>query len=92
MSNYCPKGHWEDGMKLPCKQCKIDELTTELAALKAENEGLKRDAMRKNEWNRKIRDLVDDLLAQRGYDPESSARHNLALMNFDAAMVQGEQK
>lgn len=59
--------------------------------LKVENESLKLDAERKTNGNRKIRDLVDGLLAQAGYAPDSSARHNLSLMNFDAAMAKGEQ-
>ena len=33
-------------------------------------------------WNQKIRDSVDSLLAQRGYAEDSSARHQLACMNF----------
>ena len=59
--------------------------------LKAENESLRKDAERKTNGNRKIRDLVDGLLAQAGYAPDSSARHNLSLMNFDTAMAQGEK-
>jgi len=34
-------------------------------------------------WNKGIRDSVDALLAQAGYQPDSSARHQLAMMNFD---------
>lgn len=34
-------------------------------------------------WNRSIRDSVDALLAEAGYQPDSSARHQLAMMNFD---------
>lgn len=34
-------------------------------------------------WNKRIRDSVDLLLAQAGYAPDSSARHQLACMNFD---------
>ncbi len=59
--------------------------------LKAENESLKRDTERKTNGNRKIRDLEDGLLAQAGYAPDSSARHNLSLMTFDDAMAKGEQ-
>ena len=29
MSIYCPKGHWENGMTLPCKQCQIEQLRVE---------------------------------------------------------------
>ncbi len=36
-------------------------------------------------WNKKIRNSVDDLLAQAGYAKDSSARHQLSMMNFDAA-------
>lgn len=36
MSNYCPKGHWEDEMKLPCKQCQIEYLRAEVSRLTAE--------------------------------------------------------
>lgn len=35
-----------------------------------------------NDWNKQIRDSVDSLLEQAGYDPNSSARHQLAMMNF----------
>lgn len=38
---------------------------------------------RRNSWNRNIRDGVDKLLAEAGYLPDSSARHQLASMNFD---------
>lgn len=41
-------------------------------------------------WNKKIRDNVDSLLAQAGYAPDSSARHQLSLMNFDSPSVQVE--
>ncbi len=34
-------------------------------------------------WNRGIRDSVDSLLAQAGYADDSSARYQLACMNFD---------
>ncbi len=27
MSNYCSKGHWENGMQFPCKQCEIEHLS-----------------------------------------------------------------
>lgn len=33
-------------------------------------------------WNQKIRDSVDALLAEAGYAPDSSARHQLSMMNF----------
>ena len=33
MSNYCDKGHWEVGMPLPCKQCRIEELERDLLNL-----------------------------------------------------------
>ena len=39
-------------------------------------------------WNKSIRDGVDSLLEQAGYQPDSSARHQLAMMNFDAAQPQ----
>jgi len=41
-------------------------------------------------WNEKIRDSVDRLLAQAGYASDSSARHQLACMNFDSPAVQVE--
>lgn len=37
-----------------------------------------------HEWNRRVRDSVDALLAEAGYAPDSSARHQLSQMNFDA--------
>lgn len=41
-------------------------------------------------WNRSIRDSVNALLAQAGYTEDSSARHQLSMMNFDAAPVQAQ--
>jgi hypothetical protein len=50
-------------------------------------------------WNKSIRDSVDSLLEQAGYQPDSSARHQLAMMNFDdpyrdhwAAIAEAAQK
>ena len=37
------------------------------------------------EWNKNIRDSVDKLLEQAGYAEDSSARHQLSMMNFDVA-------
>jgi len=37
-----------------------------------------------HEWNRRVRDSVDALLAEAGYAADSSARHQLSQMNFDA--------
>ena len=34
-------------------------------------------------WNKNIRDKVDLLLAEAGYQPDSSARNALSMMNFD---------
>ena len=34
-------------------------------------------------WNKGVRDNVDALLAQAGYQPDSSARHGLGMVNFD---------
>jgi hypothetical protein len=34
-------------------------------------------------WNKRIIDSVDFLLAQAGFEPDSSVRHQLAMMNFD---------
>ena len=33
-------------------------------------------------WNKNIRDRVDSLLAEAGYQPDSSARNALSMMNF----------
>ena len=35
MSNYCSKGHWENGMTFPCKQCEIEKLRQRVAELEA---------------------------------------------------------
>ena len=35
MSNYCSKGHWENGMTFPCKQCEIERLRQRVAELEA---------------------------------------------------------
>ena len=40
MSNYCPRGHWEDGMKLPCRQCTIESLRAEVETLRRERDEL----------------------------------------------------
>ena len=37
---------------------------------------------RRDLTNRQIRDLVDGLLAQSGYQPESSVRNHLSMMSF----------
>lgn len=39
--------------------------------------------MNKNQWNKNIRDSVDELLRQAGFAEDSSVRHQLAMMNFD---------
>ena len=38
MSNYCDKGHWEKGMKLPCKLCEIETLRTQVQQLTEANQ------------------------------------------------------
>lgn len=38
--------------------------------------------MDRNEWNKRIRDNVDSLLAERGFAPDCSIRNQLACMNF----------
>lgn len=65
-----------------------DELRQQNAELTAQ-----RDAAFKHiEWNRRIRDSVDGLLKQGGYHEESSARHQLSLMNFDAAIANSKEQ
>jgi hypothetical protein len=44
---------------------------------------LEQEPMTRTEWNKRIRDSVDSLLAKAGYEPESSARLQLDMMNFD---------
>jgi hypothetical protein len=34
------------------------------------------------EWNKKIRDSTDKLLAEAGFEPDCTIRHGLAMMNF----------
>lgn len=46
----------------------------------AELDALVKDA----EWNKAIRNSVDRLLAEAGYSPDSSSRHQLSMMRFDA--------
>lgn len=41
-------------------------------------------------WNKAIRDSVDALLHKGGYNEESSARHQLAMMNFDVESEQAQ--
>lgn len=38
-------------------------------------------------WNKSIRDSVDSLLAQASFEPDSSVRHQLAMMNFESTTV-----
>ena len=59
MSNYCPKGHWENGMTLPCKQCQIEQLRVENEKLKAELAEAKKDAELWREREAKIKSLKE---------------------------------
>lgn len=50
------------------------------------------DLMEQHEWNKRARDSVDALLAEAGFTEDSSVRHQLACMNFDAlAKARGEK-
>ena len=42
--------------------------------------------LQQSSWNKSIRDSVDALLHKGGYNEESSARHQLSMMNFDVAV------
>jgi hypothetical protein len=42
------------------------------------------DMYEQHKLNRRCRDIVDNLLAEAGYAEDSSVRHQLACMNFDA--------
>lgn len=42
-----------------------------------------RGCINRKNWNKTIRDSVDNLLKQAGFTEDSSARHQLAMMNFD---------
>jgi DNA repair exonuclease SbcCD ATPase subunit len=55
------------------RQANIEALEKRVAELEA--------ALR---WNKQAQHVVDRLLAQAGYSEDSSARHNLSMMNFDA--------
>lgn len=41
------------------------------------------EPMSTTDWNKAVRDSTDKLLAEAGYQPDSSVRHGLAMMNFD---------
>ena len=41
MSNYCSKGHWENGMQFPCKQCEIEHLSEQVEKLTKERDDLR---------------------------------------------------
>ena len=43
-------------------------------------------------WNKNIRDKVDSLLAEAGYQPDSNARHLLGMMNFDTTPPAAQRK
>ncbi len=60
-----------------------DAAHAELAAVREQNSL----TTNHNEWNRTIRDSVDSLLKEAGYAEDSSARHQLACMNFDQQAV-----
>ena len=72
MSNYCSKGHWENGMQFPCKQCEIESLREQVAALRKDLDEWKNDAINGGnagylreqlaaiaERNEKMRELID---------------------------------
>jgi hypothetical protein len=64
MSNYCPNGHWEDGLKLPCKQCEIESLRQQLQQVT--NAGIKEvDVLRQQLADMKAYNATrtDELLA-----------------------------
>jgi hypothetical protein len=61
-----------------------NDIARKLEAAKAERDALKADAR----WNKALRDSVDKLLEGK-YQPDSSVRHSLAMMRFDAA-IKGE--
>lgn len=44
-------------------------------------------SMDRNEWNKRIRDNVDSLLAERGFAPDCSIRNQLACMNFEVDFI-----
>ena len=49
------------------------------------------DKEHQDSWNHKCRLVVDTLLHEAGYHEDSSVRHNLAMMNFDASPAAVEQ-
>jgi len=70
------------------------DLTTTLSSLRAEVEAKSsqaKDSGKPVAWNRKIRDSVDELLAQAGYAADSSARHQLSMMNFDSLTAEQDR-
>jgi len=61
-------------------QAKVAELEVAHAAAELQAKQLIKQAA----WNKNIKDSVDRLLEMAGYQVESSSRHQLGLMNFDA--------
>lgn len=61
----------------------MDNLDAYIQRHKASRTELAKPVPVEQNWNRSIRDSVDALLAEAGYEPDSSARHQLAMMNFD---------
>ena len=61
-------------------QAKVAELEAAHAAAVLQAKQLIKQAA----WNKSIKDSVDRLLEMAGYHVESSSRHQLGLMNFDA--------
>lgn len=75
MSNYCQKGHWEDGMKLPCKQCQIDNLSAQVSRLTAELAEVKAAATEVADYNL---ELLKELAELRSQEPVILVKQNAA--------------
>jgi hypothetical protein len=72
------------GKKIIAIPCMNDDVSAVQCGANARLIAASRDLYEQHKLNKKIRDTVDALLSEAGYEEDSSVRHNLAMMNFDA--------
>ena len=68
---------------ISCQQLEIDDLRETIAAQAAVIEKFRKHM----KWNKRIKNLVDQLLSTDGYHEESLPRYHLSLMNFDCIAI-----
>ena len=78
-NEYCDQFTWEQMHAYA--QAHAAQQVAALASTSTQNASAV--AQERVAWNRRIRDAVDALLEQAGYQPDSSLRNSLGCMNFD---------